>query len=149
MGGSSGGVVQILLTAAAAAAQKQESSSEAAQQPLLLRVALALEAGCGSVTQFGGATVGDRTMLDALVPALHALKTTALASSSASAAGASALKAAAEAARQGADHTRNMVGRAGRSNYVSGDALREADPGAEAVALLFATAAKHAAGSSS
>jgi dihydroxyacetone kinase len=120
---------------------------------LLLRVALALEAGCGSVTQFGGATVGDRTMLDALVPALHALKTaltsSASSSASAAAAGASALKAAAEAAREGADHTRNMVGRAGRSNYVSGDALREADPGAEAVALLFATAAKHAPAGSS
>ncbi|MEQ9333980.1 DAK2 domain-containing protein [Thalassobaculum sp.] len=46
--------------------------------------------------------------------------------------------AAARAARAGADATRSMPARAGRSAYVSaGDLAGHPDPGAEAVARLF------------
>jgi hypothetical protein len=77
-------------------------------------------------------------MLDALCPAVRALKE---ALQSDSAATGPAIKQAAAAARAGALRTRGMVGRAGRSNYVSGAALSDTDPGAEAVALLFETVA--------
>lgn len=134
MGGSSGAIVQILLTAAAAAAKAHEAPASSTASPLPLALALALESGIGAVTKFGGAVEGDRTMLDALCPAVRALKEALQADSAATG---SAIKQAAAAARTGALRTRGMVGRAGRSNYVSGAALSEADPGAEAVALLF------------
>jgi triose/dihydroxyacetone kinase / FAD-AMP lyase (cyclizing) len=75
---------------------------------------------------YGGAKPGDRTMVDALVPALQALKS-------------SNLYAAAKAARMGANATANMTrARAGRSSYVSAQKLKGInDPGAEAVARLL------------
>lgn len=138
MGGSSGAIVQILLTAAAAAAKAHESSASSAEAPLPLALALALESGIGAVSKFGGAVEGDRTMLDALCPAVRALKEALQADSAATG---PAIKQAAAAARAGALRTRGMVGRAGRSNYVSGAALSDTDPGAEAAALLFETVA--------
>jgi triose/dihydroxyacetone kinase / FAD-AMP lyase (cyclizing) len=78
--------------------------------------------------RYGGAKLGDRTMLDALLPALAQL-------------GAGAgIAAAASAAAEGAAATAN-VGEtsAGRAAYVpSSHLLGVADPGAEAVAVVFA-----------
>ena len=138
MGGSSGAIVQILLTAAAASASTHSTPSTPAA--FALEVALALEAGIAAVSQFGGAVVGDRTLLDAMVPAVQALKHTLQDDVNASVS--KALSDAASAARAGALSTKGMQGRAGRSNYVSGAALADADPGAEAIALLWATAAE-------
>ena len=83
----------------------------------------ALTAGVEAVSLYGGATVGARTMLDALVPAT---KTTSLAD-------------AAKAARAGADGTADMkIATAGRSNYLSEEALDGTpDPGAVAVAIVL------------
>jgi dihydroxyacetone kinase len=77
--------------------------------------------------EYGGAKPGDRTMIDALMPALDALSKS------------SSLAKAAEAARKGADATANMgKARAGRSTYVSvNNLIGINDPGAEAVALLL------------
>jgi triose/dihydroxyacetone kinase / FAD-AMP lyase (cyclizing) len=78
------------------------------------------------VQEYGGAKPGDRTMLDALVPAIDALK-------------GGDLKKAAVAAKDGAHRTASMTkARAGRSSYVREDVLREVpDPGAVAVAAIF------------
>ena len=75
--------------------------------------------------EIGGAGVGDRTMIDALAPALDGL--------------ADGFDAAAKAARQGADDTARMGrARAGRAAYVNSRQLEgNRDPGAEAVARLF------------
>jgi dihydroxyacetone kinase len=75
--------------------------------------------------EIGGARLGDRTMVDALHPALLALD--------------GGLPAATAAARTGADLTATMrIAKAGRASYVSADKLGgHADPGAEAVARLF------------
>jgi dihydroxyacetone kinase len=85
----------------------------------------ALKAGITRVQEVGGASPGDRTMIDALSPALDALP--------------QGFSAAAKAARQGADLTSKIVkAKAGRASYISEDRLRgHNDPGAEAVALLF------------
>ena len=74
----------------------------------------------------GGAELGDRTMVDALHPALQHLADGDIA-------------AAAVAAREGADRTAEMLrAKAGRAAYVNPDQLRGyVDPGAEAVARLF------------
>lgn len=86
----------------------------------------ALRDGVRAVQHYGGANQGDRTMLDALLPALAKLE-----------AGASLAEAAA-AARAGAEATKTMQARAGRSSYVREDALTGTpDPGAVAIASLF------------
>ena len=84
-----------------------------------------LAAGLARLKEVGGAEVGDRTMVDALQPALDAL--------------AGGLSAAAAAARRGAERTAGIVrARAGRASYLSADQIRgHVDPGAEAVARLF------------
>ncbi len=87
----------------------------------------ALREGARRIQQYGGAEAGDRTMLDALLPALAALGST------------HDLRAAAAAARAGAAATATMTrARAGRSSYVPEDSLRGvADPGAMAMAAIF------------
>ncbi len=94
----------------------------------------ALKSGLDRVQQVGGAAPGDRTMIDALAPALAALP--------------DGVAAAAVAARKGADLTAGITrAKAGRASYLAPDKLAgHNDPGAEAVALLFAAIAKHAAG---
>ncbi|TGV62792.1 DAK2 domain-containing protein, partial [Mesorhizobium sp. M2D.F.Ca.ET.160.01.1.1] len=87
-----------------------------------------LLAGLDRMTFYGGAKIGDRTMVDALEPALKPLD-------------ASGLEAAAKAARHGAEATAAMQkAKAGRSAYV-GRQLDIADPGAFAVAEAFAAVA--------
>lgn len=85
----------------------------------------ALKAGLDRVREIGGANPGDRTMIDALLPALDNLP--------------SGLASAATAARKGADGTANITrARAGRASYLSADQLLgHNDPGAEAIAQLF------------
>ncbi|WHO71032.1 dihydroxyacetone kinase subunit DhaK [Rhizobium sp. BT03] len=118
MGGSSGVLLSIFFTAAAKAmADKSEISA-------------ALLAGLDRMTFYGGAEVGDRTMVDALSPALHALASGGVA-------------AAAKAAASGAESTKAMTkARAGRSSYIGARDLADvADPGAVAVAAAFAVVA--------
>jgi dihydroxyacetone kinase len=121
MGGSSGVLLAILFAAAGVAAKDGANWAKA------------LQAGLAKMQHYGGAKAGDRTMIDALEPALAAF------------AAGKPLKAAAQAARKGADATRSMkAARAGRSAYVSANNLDGiADPGAEAVARLLAALAAH------
>ena len=113
MGGSSGVLLAIFFTAAGDAASSG------------LPMVEVLKAGLSRMQEIGGAQVGDRTMVDALKPALDALE--------------SGLKPAADAARKGAIHTSTIVkAKAGRASYISAEQLEgHIDPGAEAVARLF------------
>ncbi len=118
MGGSSGVLLAIFFTAAGDAAASGQSMSGA------------LRSGLQRIQEVGGANPGDRTMIDALQPALDALD--------------QGLDAAGMAARAGADHTAEIVSaKAGRASYLSAEQLKgHNDPGAEAVALLFEALAK-------
>ncbi len=113
MGGSSGVLLAIFFSAAGDAASSGQSNVQA------------LKNGLARVQEVGGAHLGDRTMIDALTPALEALP--------------ESFVAAAKAARAGADHTAQILkAKAGRASYISEDRLSgHNDPGAEAVALLF------------
>jgi ATP-dependent dihydroxyacetone kinase len=113
MGGSSGVLLAIFFTAAGDASASGHD------------VITALKSGLMRIEQVGGAGPGDRTMIDALSPALEALP--------------QGLGAAASAARKGANHTATIVrAKAGRASYVSeGHLAGHNDPGAEAVARLF------------
>ncbi|WP_428681258.1 dihydroxyacetone kinase subunit DhaK [Reyranella sp.] len=118
MGGSSGVLLAIFFSAAS-----QSASGGASWQN-------SLSAGLAKMMAYGGAKPGDRTMIDAIAPALAALS--------------SGLDDAAKAARAGADATARMQSaRAGRSSYISSLHLEGVpDPGAEAIALLLEGLAK-------
>lgn len=113
MGGSSGVLLAIFFAAAGdASASGQDAVG-------------ALKAGLERIRQVGGATLGDRTMIDALEPALDALP--------------NGVEAAGKAARAGADNTANITqAKAGRASYIAADKLKgHNDPGAEAIARLL------------
>ncbi|MFN7267875.1 MAG: dihydroxyacetone kinase subunit DhaK [Cereibacter sp.] len=113
MGGSSGVLLAIFFAAA--------GDASAGGKDLIG----AMQAGLERVMQVGGAKPGDRTMIDALAPALQALP--------------GGVAAASGAARSGADRTAQMTrAKAGRASYLSQDKLAgHKDPGAEGVARLF------------
>ncbi|CAN7711168.1 dihydroxyacetone kinase subunit DhaK [Rhizobium sp. LjRoot258] len=118
MGGSSGVLLSIFFTAASKAMAEKAD------------FAAALLAGLDRMTFYGGASVGDRTMVDALAPALAALASGNVA-------------AAAKAAAAGAESTKAMrKAKAGRASYVGEKDLEGVpDPGAVAVANAFEVAA--------
>ena len=120
MGGSSGVLLAILFASASA------SLREGRYWPT------ALLDGLQKVKEYGGAKLGDRTMIDALEPALKALSSGKPPSE------------AALVARRAADQT-GKIGKAlaGRASYVPSEVLDGViDPGAEAVAILFAALAQ-------
>lgn len=120
MGGSSGVLMAIFFTAAA----QQLAEGDA--------LPAALQQGLEKMKQYGGAQPGDRTLIDALQPAIEALV-----------AGKS-LAEAADAAQQGSDATASMgKAKAGRSSYLNSANLNGvSDPGAVAVARVFAALKK-------
>ena len=113
MGGSSGVIMAIFFNAAGDACNNGAELVDALQQ------------GLKRVSEVGGAVAGDRTMIDALAPALDALP--------------DGIAAASVAAREGAESTASMLhARAGRAAYVPAENLQgNKDPGAHAVALVF------------
>lgn len=119
MGGSSGVLMSIFFTAAGQSVHDGKSLPEA-----LLR-------GLNQMKHYGGADLGDRTLIDALQPALEALRD-------------SGLDAAASAAKAGAAKTATMhTAGAGRSSYVNSENLEGVtDPGAVAIAEVFAAIVK-------
>lgn len=122
--GSSGPFYAVAL---ARAAKSLENKKTAAPQDWLLAFAGAVEA----IEALGGARVGDRTMIDALRPAVAAW-------AEAQSAGQSALEAFAKgamAARNGVEATTRMSPRLGRASYLGERAVGIPDAGATAVAL--------------
>jgi dihydroxyacetone kinase-like protein len=99
--------------------------------------AAALRAGLDGVAARGKAVPGDKTMLDALVPACDALEE-ALADGQSLAEG---LHAAAKGAARGRDATVPMVARKGRASYLGERSAGHQDPGATSAALLVEAAA--------
>jgi phosphoenolpyruvate---glycerone phosphotransferase subunit DhaL len=100
----------------------------------------ALDAGVQGVIKRGKAEPGDKTMVDALLPALDALR---------QADGddlAAALDRAATAAREGMEATVPMVARKGRASYLGERSAGHQDPGATSSHLLLRTAADALAG---
>jgi dihydroxyacetone kinase-like protein len=104
--------------------------------------AKALRAGVDGVVQRGRAEPADKTMFDALAPALDALDS-ALASGAELA---DALRAATLAAEKGRDATEPMIARKGRASYLGQRSVGHIDPGATSAALLIAAAATAAGG---
>ncbi|MFJ1594230.1 dihydroxyacetone kinase subunit DhaL [Kitasatospora albolonga] len=95
------------------------------------RLARAFAEGVAAVGQLGGAQAGDKTMLDALLPAAEALG--------------SSFRGAADAARAGAGATVPLQARKGRASYLGERSIGHQDPGATSAALLVEALAETAA----
>lgn len=102
--------------------------------------AAALRAGLDGVVARGKAEPGDKTMYDALAPAVDALDA-ALGDGSQLATG---LKAARDAAAAGRDATTPMLARKGRASYLGARSVGHQDPGATTIALLLEAATRSA-----
>jgi phosphoenolpyruvate---glycerone phosphotransferase subunit DhaL len=95
--------------------------------------AAALRAGLDGVVARGKAEPGDKTMLDALVPALDAFDAAVSAGSDLAAAAQAAL----DAAQKGRDATEPLQAKKGRASYLGERSIGHLDPGAASTALLF------------
>ena len=125
MGGTSGILMELMF-------RKMSSTLSRVDKIGAAELSQAAQTGVDAVCLYGGAQVGSRTMLDALVPAAAALVTS------------NNLSEGAVKARVGADGTAAMkVASAGRSNYLSEQTLDGTpDPGAIAVAIILEALAK-------
>ena len=104
------------------------------------QVAAALRAGLEGVEARGKAQPGDKTMYDALAPAVDALETAV----GQGAGLGDALERARDAANTGRDATIPMLARKGRASYLGERSVGHQDPGATSVALLLEAAAQAA-----
>lgn len=87
------------------------------------QLADALRAGVDAVMALGGASPGDKTMIDALVPAVDALG--------------ESFGAAKAAAEEGAAATTPLQARKGRASYLGERSIGHQDPGATSASLLI------------
>jgi phosphoenolpyruvate---glycerone phosphotransferase subunit DhaL len=97
----------------------------------------ALRSGLDAIQGLGAAVVGDKTIVDAYVPALQAFERDLRAGAGL----ASAAKRAAVAAHEGMRATVPMQARKGRASYLGARSVGHQDPGATSTALLFAALA--------
>lgn len=120
MGGTSGILLELMFRKISSTLSRSENIGGT-------EMSKAFQAGVDAISLYGGATVGARTMLDALVPAAKSL----IANNS--------ISDAFSKAKVGADGTADMESAfAGRSNYLSEDTLKGTpDPGAVAVSIVF------------
>ena len=129
VGGASGPLYgSFFLDASKAAAGKPELG--------LADWTVVFEAGLRGVQNRGKASPGDKTMLDALTPALAALRAGGEAISLPD-----GLRRSAEAAEMGAKSTEPLVARKGRASYLGERSAGHLDPGAVSSSLLLAALA--------
>lgn len=96
-----------------------------------------LEAALNGIVMRGKAALGDKTMVDAITPAVNALKQALQENRSLSA----ALNESAEAARQGMESTIPLVARKGRASYLGERSAGHQDPGATSSYMMLKVAA--------
>ena len=115
-----------------------QMGSSAAGKPELSGAGLggALAAGVAGVQRRGKAELGDKTMIDALVPAVEALRSSLAGGATAG----EALHRSTEAARDGMTATIPLVARKGRASYLGERSANHQDPGATSSWLLLRTA---------
>lgn len=97
-----------------------------------IALASLVESGVSKMQKQTRAKVGDKTMMDAFLPALEALRSSAAGNDACA-----ALQAAAQAAAQGAEATKNMRAKFGRAKNLGDRVLGHPDPGAVSISLIF------------
>lgn len=109
--------------------------AQATEQMDAAQVKLSFESACQTLAEISGAKVGDKTMMDAIIPAVQSIQ-------AADGDIPSILSAGAMAAAQGADNTANFAAKFGRAKNLKEKSLGHKDPGAVSIALLFAAFAE-------
>ncbi|MBN1442231.1 MAG: dihydroxyacetone kinase subunit L [Planctomycetes bacterium] len=125
-GGATGPLLGMFFTGMAEAARGHDSLDAAA-------LSAVFESGLASVERQTEARVGDKTMMDALVPAVRVLRSASDAGSDV----VTALRRAAAAAVAGAESTRDLEARFGRAKQVGARSVGHPDPGATSMGLMF------------
>lgn len=120
MGGTSGFLLELCF-------RKMSSTLSKCEGIVVADISSAFMAGVDALSIYGGATIGSRTMMDALIPAAKSFVEN------------NDLKVAATNAKIGAENTAKMrLASAGRSNYLNAEILEGTpDPGAVAVSVVF------------
>lgn len=98
----------------------------------------ALRAGLGAIQGLGAAQTGDKTIVDAYAPALHAFERELRSG----AAIAVAARGAADAAKDGMRATIALQARKGRASYLGPRSVGHQDPGATSTSLMFVALAR-------
>jgi dihydroxyacetone kinase-like protein len=129
VGGASGPLYGVAFRAAGKTLTEPTATHE--------QLVAALHAAAAAVTRLGAATLGDKTMLDALTPAVTAFEEAVSHRSDL----ASAAVAAAKAAEEGAHSTIPLQARKGRASYLGPRSIGHQDPGATSTALVFSALA--------
>lgn len=111
------------------------------EEPGVVLLVKATEAAMNGIQERGKVALGDKTMVDALGPAIEALRRAAHERRDV----AGALADAAVAAQEGAERTAEMRAKVGRAGWLADRSDGHIDAGARLVAIAFASAARHAA----
>lgn len=117
----------------AARALAEAGDGDAVEAVSPARLGEALRAASDAVQELGSAAEGDKTMVDALVPAVAEYDRTVSAGGKL----ADATRDAAEAAEVAAEATEPMLARRGRASYLGERSIGHRDPGAASTALIF------------
>lgn len=94
-----------------------------------------LEAGIGGVQLRGKAEKGEKTMLDAMIPALEAMRAAGTADAKAM------LEAGLKAAKEGVEYTKTIIATKGRASYLGERSIGHQDPGATSFTVMLETVA--------
>lgn len=105
------------------------------EELLAVDLDLGLVAALEGIKQRGRAEPGDKTIVDALQPAVMALKESLNAGKTAT----EALGAAVTAAEDGVEYTKGIIARKGRASYLGERSLGHQDPGATSTYLMLRT----------
>lgn len=110
-----------------------------------------LRASIEGIKQRGGSDLGDKTLLDALVPAVDSLEASLADPATAADHGVAAIQKAADVAVQTAEDTKPMIAKRGRAAYTGERSIGSVDAGATAIGVIFqaisaAWRAKHGSG---
>jgi phosphoenolpyruvate---glycerone phosphotransferase subunit DhaL len=125
VGGASGPLYgTFFLRFATSAGHRQELTPE--------QFADALDAGLEGIVERGKPEPGDKTMFDAMEPAVRAFRAGLRGGDAVSAS-----RAAADAAAAGRDATADLVARKGRASYLGDRSIGHIDPGAASTAIMF------------
>ncbi len=96
-----------------------------------------LRAAIGGIKQRGESDLGDKTLLDALVPAVDSLEASFADPATAADHGVAALQRAADVAVKAAEDTAPMIAKRGRAAYTGERSIGSVDAGATAVGVIF------------
>lgn len=128
VGGASGPLYgTFFMRAGMSAAAKEELSGD--------DLAALLQAGVDGLIQRGRAQLGDKTMVDAWLPALDAMRESLAEGNDTT----TALEAAVDAAEQGMEDTIPMQAKKGRASYLGERSIGHQDPGATSSYLMLKT----------